>query len=583
MYRSNDSSATANPNTNLINDLFVACESSNSNEHYEKHPQKTSKQLKTVFDLKSRRLTKIEKLIALQNKELNSNEANKHTISRHLTAAAEVISLNGYYKYVPPTKRLHPISILEFRMHNTIEMTHQIPKKCFQPVDVKQFLNPQQIISKGKAPTESCFAIKNILNSAAFKGSFCDILTEKLTEPLNLNDHSLNDGTIQEEFVIVNRKGFSTHIASVVVILDWNNRMGVEGKTNAAETNVDKIKWPSDQMEKLLCTLPKYLVPTGFSDQTEENLDYEKEWKIEFSKAEEYLLLHMMHAHLRCYFFVLAVYKSFIEAEINNASFGPKHILHLLFWKVEKDFLAWSEDTPGETLLHFLKSLYNKLRNKYLPDFFVRSRNLFAGSYPKDLHKAQFILKMILDNPVPYVMKTVNNLKLEDNFYAIFDVLKLNQILKDINSPPKKIKKPKKKNESQKKNLLKDDVELQWRKSVIKQIQIERKIEEEERKKQSIESVDVEEIPPLKFATPSDFQLLELFISHFLNMGLKSAEYQNLSQADMYLFHAKKLLRLLPNKVAESEKLGEFNKNVIKLQQNCIKLKKSLEADAKLI
>lgn len=553
------------PYNSYSNPMRESYETNESNEYFERRSTISSYYRKPL-DLRARRLTRIEKLIAFQNKETNGNTKNAQNGSKASSLTPEgIIPCNGYYKYIRPKERLNPQPIYEYKTNDVSQISHKIPKRCFQVVNVKNFNTRNAIVDTS---ADNCFTTKKVLNSAAFKANFCDVLIDKLSQDLNLNKYSLQSSVVHEEFIVISQPVVVNFVTSVIEIEDWSEHLKINTKSNRRSSH--SIEWPTQHMEKIIHILPCVLVAKGYVEFTEENQDYEKEWKIEFPKAEEYLLLHMMHSHVRCYLFALIVYKSFIEKEINSASLGPKHLLHLLFWRVNKDFLGWPEDKPGETLINFFKILYKKLQNKFLRDFFIRSRNLFANSYVKDLHKAQTIIKLFLDNPVPYIMKAMKNLKIDDNFYCTFNYPALNTILTTYN---KTISKPKKQNTKEKNESIKDR-EMKWRKSVIKQIQLERKIEEDLQYRESVDSINVEIIPKLQLKSSSGCQLLELFISHFIEMGLKSTEKEVLDQASMYLTQSKWLLNLLPLQEMNHEKRKELVKKVTEFEERYNKVLK---------
>ena len=489
---------------------------------------------------------------------------------------------NVYYRSKNQSSKTNFQKINEFRMrHQNHSGPNVIPKKCFQVVEDKQLYSSETKNTFRKNIIDSFFKTKIVLNASAFQGFFCDLLIEHLSEELNFDNDTLNESLVQKEFVIVKQNDvFINHVTPVLKISDWNKHIKQNVKPRMDKT-VKSIKWPSDEMENYILGLTCNLVPVGWFDEFEENSDYEKEWKIEFPKAEEYLLLHTMHAHLRFYFFLLAIYKSFLETETNSYSFGPKHLLHLLFWKIQKNFLAWSDDTLGETLLSFLKTLYKHLRNKFMPDFFFKSRNLFGNSYAKDLHKAQSVIKKILDNPVPYVMKAVSNLQLSQNFYQPFDASRLNDILKNYftTTPPKtKTGKEKEIKIIPKTRSFELERETQWRKSIYKQM--ERDVGEEYGiMESSTESIDIETLPPpLHFDNQQIRELLNFFISHFLNMGFKSISYQDLDQAELYLYQINKLFTLFPTTATattakQNLQLESLMRKFKKLQENYFELK----------
>ncbi|KAK6625370.1 hypothetical protein RUM43_005667 [Polyplax serrata] len=543
--------------------LDATCESevATTSYHYERNQTRQYSP-----DLKSRRLNATEKLIKVQTKEINKED--KHL---HQTPHRGIIPSGSYYKYMKPTVRLNSQPIQEFRMNHEIKKLYDLPPKCFQVVDNRQSRNSVMILSTmRRTQGQSRFSEKTFLNSAALKGYFCDVLLEKLAEPMHLEPNSLQVALVQEEFVKVDQNETRTHITTVIDVVDWNKHIRICRKQTARS---ERIEWPTNEMNQTVQSLPINVVPTGFPDVTEDRQEYEREWKLDFPKAEEYLSLHMMHSHLRCYLFALVIYKTFIEPEINPISFGSKHLLHHLFWQVRKNFLAWSDDAPGDALLDYLKYLYKRLHNKYLPDFFITSRNLFENARPKDLHRIQSVIKMILDNPVPCIMKAVRNIKLRPGFYKTFDVTRLNTILKGVNTP---LAKPKKHNDAMKRVTNDENEDQHRRKNIIKRLQMERKIEVQQQARQSIDSIDIDVVPDVNFYSSSGCELLRFFIDHFLEMGLKSAQYQDSYHADIYLLQAKKLFMILKKFGCHTEIThNDVSQNFKKLSETCAQLRRN--------
>lgn len=450
-------------------------------------------------------------LIQHPNDSLQALKADKIRVLH----ADMLVSKNDNFYILEPGRRSKPYSLQIYRTKEKITSPSCLPKSCFKE---------KQMIAKQKRRV-GCLQIKqpdqsiqkSLLLSAAFKRHFSEVFISHLSSKMGYGNVKPDDMTFHLDRIVIKKKKSVHHIIPVLEIKSLSDETQLFYQTIKPVST----PWPPKSVENTIKNIGFYFVPIGYHEATEVDNDYTLEWKVEFPKAEKYLMMHMLHTHIRCYLFALILYKSFIYSESSSISFGPSHILNQLLLMTRKDCLSWPEYSQGITLLKFLKNLNFTLQKKNLKSFFLQHRNLYDNSPLKVTHKAQAIIQRIIQNPIPYILKALLNLKYRDEFYPTLDYMRLYNILKvkDVMKylHPSAPEKPKGRN---KKNAVPPPV-------------IEKKTIEEE-----------EILLPQNTLTVRT-EILKMFINHFIAIADHSRQYEWYNYSKLYLVHAKRLTVIL--------------------------------------
>lgn len=536
---------------------------------------------------KQKRLTETEKRISMSL--LNSPRLSSyprlsmvHSFNKKKVILDQMIAQYDNYWCTTYEKVIKRRSIDDYRMNNVPESSTLIPRACFQKIEQPLYKDKRRLGLVTGKPMDAIVS-HNVLNSSAFKGHFCDVFVEKLAEVLDFDSKSLNEASVQGGSIFLKKNKFSYEITPVVELKSWP-----EAATEFMRPVIKKPEeypWPTIILQKCVKNQGLYLTPVGYLGFREENPDFEKEWKIECPKGEKYLLLHLLHAQVRCYLFALAIYKSFLELEEEGMSFGPYHLITLLFWQVKKNYI-WPEAEPGFNFLNFLKIVYKKLQHRKLRDFFIHQRNLFSSSPESDLNKVLGKLNLILENPVPYTLIAIRNLKLKSNFYPKLDCTRLFKLAteKDVLTflnPQLVILRKNKKNPDEEEI---DEEEFEEDKEKWVRAQLRKQIESEkvandllEQARKSVDSIDVNEVLVSDKTSIRRQEILRVFIPHFIEMALKSKEYKAVDQCLMYLLRAKRLTQLLSEEPIDKTETFRHFERIDSIKLRCEKMKAKME------
>jgi hypothetical protein len=344
------------------------------------------------------------------------------------------------YGYSTITELTTPRPLKEQRLGHMLHNTSEIPKQCFHAIDVPVYDYDDD--SSTFKDRRNLFETRYYLNSIIFMRSFVDIFSDKLAMPLGFKS-GLESATLQGTKIycdIVNKGHDSKPIKIRTEIiptifsaiwpkeaLKWKTRM----RNRVPDPRPDKVyTWPTQPMLDQVQSLGCHLFPLGYMPTRGRNNEQYLEWQLAFPEAERYLETWLTHSQVRCLLFSLAVYKTFLEPLNMQMGLLPTHIRTLLFWHCERNYAAWPEDRPGETLRKLLEKLYEAIMQKNLPDYFIPRRNLFESTPRTHLLKVQEKLLRIRENLVMHTLLAVRNLRyLDTSFYPAFDCKRLYHII----------------------------------------------------------------------------------------------------------------------------------------------------------
>lgn len=365
-----------------------------------------------------------------------------------------------------------------------------------------------------------------------------------------------------------------------------------EERPTITRPNVNVVyRWPNDKMVEDIMKMTSVLVPRGCYEKRGNNISVsEVEWEIQFPKAEKYLETHMSNAQLRCYFFMLAIHKTFIEPKSKQHGLLPEHILHHIFWEVESNCVTWPEHRLGTKIISVINNLIEKLSVRKLPDFFIKDRNLFENVRSHYLLLAQNILCRVVEAPLMHFIIALRNLRYtRENFYPVLDFKDLYNILvynsiilnsgikkgligsrangNNIASSEKKRERTKNYNNYHEKR---EEVTLQiieeQRIKILQERQTQKnlKSEQERKKRGSVDSINIEWECEKKFDQAKLPRILIFFIRMYMDISKKCREINFKKQAQFYVKQSWYLLQILnsscPSFAEEVSNYTEFLK-----------------------
>lgn len=191
-----------------------------------------------------------------------------------------------------------------------------------------------------------------------------------------------------------------------------------------------RYKWPTDTMINEIRRLRCVVIPKGCVLKRGENRDCSIEWEVAFPKAEKYIETKMSQAQMRCFLFIVALHKTFIEPKTAYHGLLIEHIRTHMYWECEANYPNWPENRLGKKLLRVLGQLYLKLGKAYMSHYFIREKNVFANIPGKYLRAAQSLIHRVMEQPVMYFLVALRNLRyMSGKFYPALDFKKLYNIL----------------------------------------------------------------------------------------------------------------------------------------------------------
>lgn len=339
-----------------------------------------------------------------------------------------------------------------------------------------------------------------------------------------------------------------------------------------------RYKWPTDSMINEIRRLKCVVVPKGCVPKRGENRDSSVEWEVAFPKAEKYIETKMSHAQMRCFLFLVALHKTFIEPVTAYHGLLIEHIRNHMYWECEANYPNWPENRLGKKLLRVLRMLYVRLGRADMPGYFIREKNVFENVPGRYLRPAQELIHRVTEAPVMYFLVALRNIRYTSGkFYPALDFKRLHSILvsEGIRTANPLLYRLVENDRNEGGRKTRDgglDAKAEWRKRHQEEIKRKFRMEEREKKKleenlesqrrASVDSVDLQVSSSTKFderLTMCPFQwsaeknfdvykqraILMFFMDHFIEMAKKSLKLATSKQSLFYLRHAWYLSKLL--------------------------------------
>lgn len=284
---------------------------------------------------------------------------------------------------------------------------------------------------------------QNYLNSREFMKYFGELVRKKLAYQLQITEHELNEASYKGCSIYTGKYELIPAIYAAQNVADWPKcafefRLRERPVSTNPQTG-QNVQWPSRSMIKRIETFGFHVIPMGYAPKKRRNPFREIEWRIVFPKAERYLEQHLTSAQVKVYMMTKALLKSFVEPMEKNKAlmFALDHLRMHLFWECERDYCAWPEEFLGDVLLRFINSFKQRVKEKYLSDYFIRERNLFESIPEYSLNTLHTILADITANPTMHLMIALRNLNFISpdyfpklNFKKLYENLQENDMVK---------------------------------------------------------------------------------------------------------------------------------------------------------
>ncbi|XP_049813708.1 uncharacterized protein LOC126260419 [Schistocerca nitens] len=523
----------------------------------------------------------------------SSESSGYKSISPHRSNPSSRGSESDYgYSTITELKTPRPVNTR--RLGHMPEQTCGIPSECFIRVEVRTIQTgtyddsdseSDGIYSKSHNPQQRSRKLYDeyyYLNSTMYMASFADIFVERISETLGFTAENVELAEMQGDKIYCDTVKSITEKIKMKVRMDitpsihckswpvqaleWHlrNRVCILDRSQNL-----KYTWPTSEMITNVVRMGYHILPIGYTPTHGSNKESHIEWQIAFPEAENYLEQYLSHPQIFCYLFTLALQKNFLDPLVKSElKLLPAHIRSVLFWECEKNYAIWKEDRLGESLLRLLRAVYDCLKRRRLPDYFLKSHNKFESIPGRNLSKIQEKLHSIMENPVKYALIAARNLyyisKDQDTFYPKFDFEKLDEIISAENyakllnpllaQPPKPQKiVPEEDTSEEEEDDEGYDLDRQWHKDAHRDIEAKKAARRITKAPKTVaETINVS-IHPQKNDPMRSKLVLELFIPHFIEMANYSNKYRSHQQAIFYLKHAERLTRLLAEQPAANK------------------------------
>lgn len=495
------------------------------------------------------------------------------------------------YSTITEMKTPKPIDIIKGLRRQ--EGRPNLPLSCISYRKVKKILMESDLEDKEivNITDEDLYDIVSYINSKGFMKFFQNnIFPNGIGTNLGLEESEIRlaksiPGKIFSDF----HEG-DKHIPCEVIpalSVNWPHKQTLEFLMKAKKEPEPRKRYifPTPRMISEITNLSCVLVPKGYVRKKGEHSDSDLEWEIQFPQAERYLETFMSHSQAKCYLFLLALHKTYIEPATFQLGLLTEHIRSFMLWECETNYSDWPEHRLGTKLVTLITSLNSHIAKIDLRDFFIKEKNVLDNIPKKYLRHAQKVLHEVLEAPVMSFIKSLRNLRYTrgKHFYHPFEFDKLYDILiksgmestnpqltSDMYIPP---------NMKMIKRLdpgiqVKHVQEAQKRKKIMKKRQEENEKKnlkkELEERRGSVDSVDLKWMCDKRFDVYKTRTLLIFFINNFIEIAKKCSQISSHRQTLFYLKQARYLTRIMKDECPALEvEEKEFVKQIKVLEDEC--------------
>ncbi|KAK9873165.1 hypothetical protein WA026_021397 [Henosepilachna vigintioctopunctata] len=400
---------------------------------------------------------------------------------------------------------------------------------------------------------------------------------------LGFTEKQIENSQLYPGYIICDKEGDNQYKIIPAVPIDWplQAKEFTNRKTRKLyDRKNNKYEWPTESMVQELKGLNCVVIPKGFVDKKDvNNPDSEIEWEIHFPKTERFLEMRLAHAQVKCYIFLISLFKTFIEKVTSHRGLVMEHLRTHLFWECEKDAMSWPEHKMGIKILNVIEDLNSGLSKRNIPDFFIKNKNIFENIPSMYIQFAQKIFHDVLQFPVMHFLEALKNLKyVQEDFYPVPDLDELEYLLisEEVLQPkksslhPRKNKKVKAKRKKKiaSRQISPKDTDLDWK---ILNERLNRKKHLKEMKRKKAQEAKNTKVMGKNRNLKISFEhldilrqreLLQYFIKHFIAISKKSREIGPLNQSRFYIDRARCNWRVLVELVGSSNDTNEIERAI---------------------
>ncbi|KAL3270255.1 hypothetical protein HHI36_009311 [Cryptolaemus montrouzieri] len=493
--------------------------------------------------------------------------------SKPTTPVLEELELGEEYSTITAFKTPRDLNIVR-----RSERRDTLPDICFEVRKVKKFedvkeneseeeeseeeVSENEILEERQKKQTDLYEDVTYLSSSGFMEYFQnDIFPNSTAKILGFTEEDVASAKAMPGCILCNKnqkgKVMPYQIIPAVAI-DWPAQAYEYSFRKSRKVIIDTkdgivYKWPTNGMIRELKSLNCVVIPKGFVMKKGENENSDIEWEINFPKASRYLAMRMSHPQVRCYIFLLALYKTYIEKFTMHHGLLIEHIRIHMFWECESDAKNWPEHKMGTKILQVIEDLNSGLSRCKIPDYFIKGKNIFENIPSKYLQFAQKKFHDILQFPVMHFIEALKNIKfINQDFYPAPDLDQLYNLLEGKKGkPPSWIRRshfsqlPRKSvaqlgSQKEKHRQIQD---LKWKKAMEKHNRnkyMQKMKDQEEAEKASKKKNEKKDLElfPSKLDILTQISILKFFTNHFLEIAKKSSRIGPKSQTIFYLKQA---------------------------------------------
>lgn len=300
---------------------------------------------------------------------------------------------------------------------------------CFHKVKVKVVDSVDNPLGIG-----SQFEIKTYLSSTAFFGQFAETFCD-WSQKLNRGYQDASTFKAAICCTIVKpapgcQYRTTVEFLPVVPILQWPD-IAREWKNRKRSSVTDKrtsikYQWPRSTQIETITNQGCHLITESGKFRGRVSPNSKLEWQMSFGAAHETLLASLSEPHLRALLWTRLIFRHVIAS---TGIISPHHIDTVFFWMVEENYTDWLEASLGERIQAIFKTLHDSVRDRKLPHYFIKQRNLLVTKAPKDLVKAQEKLFRLNEKFVPLTMQAAKQLQTTNSTFPFPDLARLWEIV----------------------------------------------------------------------------------------------------------------------------------------------------------
>ncbi|CAH0554906.1 unnamed protein product [Brassicogethes aeneus] len=488
------------------------------------------------------------------------------------------------YKEVTYSRTPKPIGgKFDFERRDT-----NLPSECFKSIQVEDYEAAKNLNKGDEIDVQKLYKKITYLDSKMYMKHFKNNSFHIAAETLGFNEDAIKGADYIAGKVLCTVKDGTDGCLKQQVPWEIIPAVTIEWPTEYAYDFVDReerpvrnfletgkqVKWPSDKVIQDIIKTKAVAIPKGYTPKKGKNPESDIEWEICFPKAEHILQCTMNHCQIRCYLYLLAIHKHFIEPKTKQQGLLPEHIRMHMFWEMETTF-NWSDIEIFDKLLSIIDNLVERLGCQSLPDFFIKQRNLFENIPSQYLLTAQEVFHSILQRPLMRLLSALRNIKYNtDSYYSTLDFDKLHEnLVKKAVVERKGFKKIENiYDESDPRQKWNNILQETYKKNTLKNLN-----EPKEERKNSIDSINLDWTPTGDLTFINRREILTIFIKNFIGIFTKSMDMSTPQQTIRYC----KLTTYLTNIYqqlypTEIDKVADFRRDIQQYEEHAkIKLSKT--------